>query len=509
MLGPVRPALGGVPVVARPGELAHGQIGGERIALHLHQGDGPVGEPAVGVEHAVLAVLPALIGQAGLPAAGIVDQPVAIGVAEMLHPGGGRLQGGPQVLDQRDVAGALGIGAGQGHEQRRGVDSAIIAPERHLPQGRHLALAGLVHDLARRAVAEGRDLLGLVGGQIGEHALGQGRLEPQDLPGGDDGVAAEGRGEPGDARIGIGPGLHAGGEQGEVGPRLLQPVVEQPPRALDLGPVPASGAHVPAGPGGGVAESLAAGDVPVMGVDLQIELEPPFRLQGIHVFRPVRPEPGRRIGEADPAGALHLVETHIAEAHVAAVRDGGRQQAPPGALHAAHLEHVLEVRPVLDGQGQQHNIAAVVLAGDPLIEPLLPQEPLALHVQHARRPQRPARIGQGLVRAVEGEEHIVLGDGGRQQRGRLAAQQQAEPRQDPGVVVEQAVAGPHDVAVVIGDDEGVAILQRMQPVWRARFLDHTLFDARVRRRRQVIHALDLQAVAASATVRAPGAVRRS
>src|SRR3546814_3703341 len=43
---------------------------------------------------------------------------------------------------------------------------------------------------------------GLVFGEIGEHPLGQGRVAPQHLPGGEDAVAAEGRREPRNAGIG-------------------------------------------------------------------------------------------------------------------------------------------------------------------------------------------------------------------------------------------------------------------------------------------------------------------
>ena len=135
---------------------------------------------------------------------------------------------GHSSVDQGEVAGARGIGAGQHDEQRGRVDPAVVAAERHLAQPRHLALARLVHDLARRRVVEARGLGRLMGGQILQDAAGQRRVEPQHLQRGDDRVAAEGGREPGDAGIGVGAGRQLGRQQRQVGARLVEPLVEQP-----------------------------------------------------------------------------------------------------------------------------------------------------------------------------------------------------------------------------------------------------------------------------------------
>ena len=147
-LGPLIPDLG-----ARPPQTAqherHGAEGGERVALHLRQRHRPLGKAAVLVEDRVNAVLPALVGKAGGGPAGIVDQAVLIGVAVALDPFGRRADGRPEPVDQRDIAGALQIGAGEGHVERRGVHAAVVEPERDLLDRRHLAATRLVHDLAR------------------------------------------------------------------------------------------------------------------------------------------------------------------------------------------------------------------------------------------------------------------------------------------------------------------------------------------------------------------------
>ena len=59
-----------------------------------------------------------------------------------------RFDRGPEFPDRPVVAGALRIKSGEHHEERRGVDAAVVAPEGNLSQGRHLAAAHFVHDLA-------------------------------------------------------------------------------------------------------------------------------------------------------------------------------------------------------------------------------------------------------------------------------------------------------------------------------------------------------------------------
>ena len=47
-----------------------------------------------------------------------------------------------------EIAGALEIGARQHDEQRRRVDAAVVAAERHLAELGHLAVTGFMQDFA-------------------------------------------------------------------------------------------------------------------------------------------------------------------------------------------------------------------------------------------------------------------------------------------------------------------------------------------------------------------------
>jgi hypothetical protein len=63
------------------------------------------------------------------------------------------MSAGHSVSRNAEIPGAIGVRAGEHHEQRCRIDAAVIATERHLAQRRHLALARLVHDLAGAASA--------------------------------------------------------------------------------------------------------------------------------------------------------------------------------------------------------------------------------------------------------------------------------------------------------------------------------------------------------------------
>jgi len=73
---------------------------------------------ALGVKDGVVRILPALIGEALIGGAQIFDETVAIRIAQPVDPAERRLDGGPQSRQGFLVVGALGIEAGQQHEQR-------------------------------------------------------------------------------------------------------------------------------------------------------------------------------------------------------------------------------------------------------------------------------------------------------------------------------------------------------------------------------------------------------
>ena len=88
---PRPPALGPGPTErlehARPAD--RGLV---RVGLHLGQGDRRGGQPAVAPLDRVVAVLPALVGQAAPGRVDVLEQPVAVGVAMVGHPGEGGLE---------------------------------------------------------------------------------------------------------------------------------------------------------------------------------------------------------------------------------------------------------------------------------------------------------------------------------------------------------------------------------------------------------------------------------
>ncbi len=59
-----------------------------------------------------------------------------------------------QALGERAVAGGLVVGVQQDQEQGRGVDGAVVAAVRDLPEVGEFALADLVHDAAGLFAAE-------------------------------------------------------------------------------------------------------------------------------------------------------------------------------------------------------------------------------------------------------------------------------------------------------------------------------------------------------------------
>ena len=159
-----------------------------------------------------MAVLPRLIHEAGFFATGVVEKSGRAALEAALDPLSCRQQGMPNTIDQRTIAGAFLISAGQHDEQRGRVHSTVILAERHFAQGGHFAAPCFVHDLARLRIAEAGVFLRLCGCEKTQHAGRKARIEPQRLQRGDDRVPPERRGKPGNARIRVRPGRQDGGE---------------------------------------------------------------------------------------------------------------------------------------------------------------------------------------------------------------------------------------------------------------------------------------------------------
>ena len=338
-------------------------------------------------------------------------------------------------------------------------------------QGAHLAAAGFVHDLAGLAVPIERGLGRLARGQIGQHALGQRRIQPQHLPRRNDAVAAERGREPRRACIGIGSGRQVGRQQRHVGARLVQPVVEaRAARAAHRGAAPAFGAHGQAGLDGVLAPAVGVRRFAGVHAAFDEEVQRAALGQAEHELGALMRQAGGRFGKGDAAGPVHVVQTAVAEGDATTI--GGRRVdgAALGPRRAAHLEDVEEVRAEVEGQRQQDVLHPMVDHADALEHPPVPQKPPALDMHDAGGRRTAAHRGQGTVGGVAGEEDVVLADAGRQTRRLQQTDRHGPARQDAGVAREQAVGAALHVAPAVGDQEGIAFLQRHQ-LFETRGLD--------------------------------------
>ena len=131
------------------------------------------------MEHRGPRILPALVAQAALAPGRVLDEAVAVAIAELVDPAQRRLDVRPERADGVEIAGALVVQPGQHDEQRRGVDAAVVESEGHFAEPRHLAPPGLVQDLPGLSVGLGPLLLGLRRREKPQHAPGERRVDPQ------------------------------------------------------------------------------------------------------------------------------------------------------------------------------------------------------------------------------------------------------------------------------------------------------------------------------------------
>src|SRR5439155_4430380 len=129
----------------------------------------------------------------------------------------------------------------------------------------------LVHDLARGCILETRRLVRLMPCQKTQYSVSEPRIQPERLQRCDDGVTAKGRREPWDARIRVRSGSQLGRQQGEIGTRLVDPVIEKPRGAAQRRATATHGARVGTRIGGCRAEAFAAWTRLAVGTDLEIE----------------------------------------------------------------------------------------------------------------------------------------------------------------------------------------------------------------------------------------------
>ena len=133
----------------------------------------------------------------------VLDESVAVLVAESIDPSERGLDRRPDRLDERKISRALVVRAREHHEQRRAVDAAVVLAERNLADRRQLTRACFVQNLARLGIPLRDDRRRLRVREVIEHAAGQLGPHPQTLQRRDDPVAAERCVEPGQAGVRI------------------------------------------------------------------------------------------------------------------------------------------------------------------------------------------------------------------------------------------------------------------------------------------------------------------
>ena len=196
------------------------------VGLHFTQGDGPLSQASVAVVHRIIGILPALVAQSSLGGAPIPQKTIDAGRLSLLNPGHGGIERRQQGVDKGQLAGARQVIGRQNHKQRGGIDAAVVASEGHLCQGDHLAVAGLVQDLARLGVAGTVKPRRLVLRQKTQHTPGQARLNHEQLACRDQPIATEGATEPGHPGVGIQAMVQLAGKQMNIAVRARQPGVE-------------------------------------------------------------------------------------------------------------------------------------------------------------------------------------------------------------------------------------------------------------------------------------------
>ena len=199
MLGVLRQSHGERGVAKSSRQPGHPNARVVRVGLDFDQGDRPVGDPAVPIADRVGRVLPAMLDQAAMCPAPILDEAVAVEVAVVLHP----LERGkgirPELLHEPEVAGPVIGLAEQDEPEGRHVSRPVVPAERYLAGPGHLTAAYLMRDLPRLRVSGRIVRGGLEGRQDPERIDGQAGVHEKRPEAGQDCIAAEQRREPGDA----------------------------------------------------------------------------------------------------------------------------------------------------------------------------------------------------------------------------------------------------------------------------------------------------------------------
>ena len=163
----------------------------------------------------------------------IFDKAVSIRVAKRVDPLQTRLDIRPDRGDRFDVPGPVEIHASQHDIERRGIDGAVIEPERHFAQTRHFPVPGFMQDLAWLRAGERIEGFCLGRGEKMQNTFRDGGIQPQEQHGRDDSIASENRAVPRNAGVGIKPMARPRHQHVEVGGGLPADFIEEFVRAFD------------------------------------------------------------------------------------------------------------------------------------------------------------------------------------------------------------------------------------------------------------------------------------
>ena len=407
-----------------------------------------------------------------------LDESIAVAVAVFVDPLERTQRGLLEVARERDVVRPAPHFGEEDEIQRRRVDSAVVARE---PRLRRLPVPDLVHDLPRLGVDRGIVLARL---QVREHLERAARElwpEEQRLQTRDQRVAAEHRHEPRHARgrklaeVALRIAAHA--QRCEIADRLVE-------RAGELVPVGAQLRYtqlpcrqrVP-----DVASLLAETPLDLNrrddGVrlrrhDVDAKLPALARLE-LHRERHRRAVHVSDLREDDlrPQRVLAVDEHELVVLRIEAVRRGIRQRlrshrVAEREIVLLHGKNRREVGLELEPELERDRIHALVFEHDDVLHPLA-DEPLARD-RHLVLPQA---ADERIAEVERGREVLDLARGERQ--GRRAVHRELQPREETGVLREEAARLLADVADLVADAEGRAFEDGEHHANRERFAFRT------------------------------------
>ena len=308
-----------VPCVSSPrrvAQLRHAFQRGVRITLHFDNGERPLRQATVVVEHRIVAVLPRLVDQAGVLAARIVEESSRAGSRVAARSSLSRRPANSRCC--RPACGRRCVVRTRLRASRRAASyprrrssgrtalrcSAAISPRRVSC----MILPGCESRNAESSVRLRR-------GEKAQHARGELRIEPERLQRRDDRVAPELRCEPRDAGVGIRAGRQRCRQQREVGARALDPLIEQPARSADRAPGPGAPACSADSSLAAVSEASRRGCAFVLCADFERQLGAVAASQLQLELRLRRRDRDRRMRELDVRRAHDVVQAAIRQLH--------------------------------------------------------------------------------------------------------------------------------------------------------------------------------------------------